>query len=114
MSLISLFQQTVEKEGSDLHLAGGERPMIRINGDLQDAGASPLSDAEMSDFLKTILTKEQLGRFSSDLELDAAIEHEGERFRVNVHQEAGHIALAARHIPRRIPSPELLRFEPSL
>jgi len=46
--------------------------------------------------------------------LDFGLEHAGARFRINIHQQEGKIGLAARLIPKNIPTPEELRFEPVL
>lgn len=113
-NLASYFKETIKADASDLHLVGGELPMIRIEGELKPLMEKPLNNKELEEAIKEILTKEQLASYKEDLELDFSYEINNARFRVNLHQQEGKIGLTARFIPIDIPTPTDLRFEPAL
>jgi len=112
--LSSYFAAAVEANGSDIHLIAGERPMIRISGQLKPLDDAELPVKEAGSAILGLLSPEQKHRFEAELELDISLTENGQRFRVNIHQEEGKIGLAARLIPKQIPSPAELRFEPIL
>ena len=113
-TLKSYFEEAVTKNASDLHLVAGEKPVIRIEGELVEIEDKDLPGKELTTALFALLTVEQKKRFEEELELDLGYEFDGVRFRLNLHQQEGGIALAARVIPQEIPSPKDLRFEPTL
>ncbi|MEK9159033.1 MAG: PilT/PilU family type 4a pilus ATPase [Patescibacteria group bacterium] len=110
----SYFEYAVKKGASDLHLVGGEKPMIRVNGELEEVEAKVLPLGELKEQIFSLLDKEQKDRFASDLELDFGLSIDGARFRINVHQQEGKIGLAARLIPEEIPSAKDLDFLPAM
>lgn len=114
LDLKSYFAQAVKKEASDLHLVGGELPMLRIEGELQELDDKPLNNKELLEEIGNLLTKEQQARFKEEKELDMSYQVDEVRFRVNLHQQAENIGLAARLVPGKIPTPEELQFEPAL
>ena len=88
--------------------------MVRIQGQLQELAAEPLSAEEIKTAILGILSEEQRKRFNESFELDMSYQLDSARFRVNIHQQEGKLGMAARLIPSTIPSPESLRFEPQL
>lgn len=113
-SIKKYFEIAIKKESSDLHLVGGEKPMLRVNGELEEIENAVLSENELASGIFSLLTPGQKKRYQEDLELDFGYELKDERFRVNLHQQAGKIGLSARLIPKNIPTPEELGFEPIL
>jgi twitching motility protein PilT len=113
-SLTSYFEQAIQQGASDLHLVGGEKPALRIDGELVYMEEKELSAKELETSVFEILSGEQKKKYQDVLELDMGYEVGDARFRVNVHQQEGNIGLAARLIPKVIPSPEELHFEPAL
>lgn len=111
-TLKSYFDEAIKAKASDLHLIGGEKPVLRIEGDLKEIEDKELPIKELETAIFGLLTAEQKKKFADELELDFSHEHEGIRFRVNLHQQEGKIGLAARVIPKEIPTPKDLRFEP--
>lgn len=105
MNIDQLLEITVERRASDLHLAVGHPPMIRINGELLAIDAFPkLSSQEMQSLLITILKPKQKEVFEKNLELDFGLSfQEKARFRVNIFLERGNLAAAFRLIPLQIP-----------
>jgi len=108
------FEHAIKNKASDLHLVAGEKPMVRVEGNLQDLAESELPEKDLENAILGILTPEQKAKFEEELELDMAYEVDGVRFRINVHRQEGKIGLSARLIPKEIPSPDELRFEPAL
>lgn len=114
MNIQSYFKEAIKKEASDLHLIGGELPMIRIEGELKELDDKPVNNKELTLAIKDLLTKEQLDKYNEEKELDLSYEVSGIRFRVNLHQQVDNMGLSARVIPSDIPSPKDLNFEPAL
>ncbi len=112
--LKSYFKEAIKQEASDLHLVGGELPMLRIEGELKELDEKPLSNKELESGVSEILTKEQQAKYAEEKELDFSYQLDETRFRVNLHQQSENIGLSARVIPTEIPTPEDLRFEPAL
>jgi len=100
-----LLRLVVEKKGSDLHLAAGVPPVLRIDGKLLATNYAVLSDFEVQRMIYAILTDEQIRIFETDYELDCSYElKEVSRFRVNVYRDRGAVAVAFRVIPSKIPT----------
>lgn len=113
-SIKSYFDLAIKKGASDLHLSGGEKPMLRVGGVLYDISDKKLSGKEAESAIFSLLNTEQKKKFAEELELDFSYQIDGTRFRINLHQQMGQIGLAARLIPKDIPTPDDLRFEPAL
>lgn len=113
-SILSYFKDTITREGSDLHLVGGEVPLVRVHGELVVLEDKKISAKELETAIWDLFGAEEKKKFEESLELDIAYDLDGQRFRVNVHQQAGVIALAARAISTVIPTPDELQFEPAL
>lgn len=103
--LRQLLRTVVEKKASDLHIAAGAVPKIRVDGDLIPAGEEVLSAADAKVLCYESLTPEQTQSFESGREIDLAIEEESlkTRFRVNLCFQRGTVAGAFRPIPVLIP-----------
>src|SRR3989344_8338696 len=114
MELKSYFKEAIKQEASDLHLVGGELPMLRVEGELKELDEKPLSNKDLLAGINSLLTKEQQDKYAEEKELDISYQLDDVRFRVNLHQQADNIGLSARIIPTEIPTPEDLRFEPAL
>ena len=114
LSILSFFKEAIKKDASDLHLVGGEIPMLRVEGELVEIGKEPLNNKQLQEAIFGVISKDQIKKYSDEKELDFGYEAEGARFRVNLHQERDNIGLSARLIPAEIPTPEDLRFEPTL
>lgn len=114
LKLESYFKEAIKQDASDLHLVGGELPMIRIEGELKELDDKPLNNKELLAEIEELLSKEQGAQFKSEKELDISYAVGDIRFRVNLHQQADNAGLSARIIPAEVPGPEDLRFEPVL
>lgn len=105
MVLNSLFQAAAERKASDLHLASGRRPFLRIDGQLTEVeDEAVLKPKELEKIIFEILSEVEKEKFISRRELDFSHEVKGTRFRVNLHWEKGNIGMVARVIPSKIPT----------
>jgi len=99
MKILELLESMVEKEASDLYLKVGIPPSIRIHGDVVRLDSAPISEDDMIEASKLLLTDYQLKKFNERPELDFAYNlPTGERYRINMFRQQGHIGLVARHI----------------
>ena len=109
MKFDKYFQLAIEKNASDIHLAGGERAALRIGGQLSFLEET-VSPSEVASIVQELLTKPQLERFERERELDMAYSMNGWRLRVNLHFHLGAMGLSARLVPSVIPDPASLGF----
>jgi twitching motility protein PilT len=98
---------------SDLHLAVGIPPMLRMHGDLMPIKFRDLGEAELESYINEVLTKSQQDHFRKGNDLDFSyVSGEGGRFRVNVFRKETGIGAAFRAIPMQIPSIDQLGLPP--
>ncbi|MBI2035137.1 MAG: PilT/PilU family type 4a pilus ATPase [Candidatus Liptonbacteria bacterium] len=114
--LNDLLFMTAKQNASDLHIAVGRRPTLRIDGILiplqQEAVLTP--DATEG-LVLALLTPEQKAEFLEKKELDLSFALEDKaRFRVNVFFQRGFMAAALRLIPSKIRTIEELGLPPIL
>ncbi len=109
MELKKLFKFAYERKASDLHLIVGIKPVLRINGELFEIQQlEPITQTKIKEFVNEILNKEQKERFFREKDYDLSYELKSQdcRFRINLYFESNNISLAARVIPKKIPSLE--------
>lgn len=104
---------------SDLHLTVGCRPSYRVMGELMQAppelGAALIDDAWMGRLAARIASERQREELTRSGHLDLGYgTPDGERFRLNLYREQGHLALAARHLNQSLLSIEGLGLPPHL
>jgi twitching motility protein PilT len=115
MRVSDLLDRTCKVGGSDLHLAAGLAPRIRLHGELaQIEGTAVLRDAELRAGLRELVTPEQWQAFDQRGDLDYAHGFAQERFRANYFEQAQGIAAVFRRIPARIPALEELSLPPAI
>ncbi len=112
--LNQLLQLTARQGASDLHIAVGRRPTVRIDGSLISLQQEPILSPEDAQGLSLALLtpdqKEKLLKFG-DVDFTYAYEDKA-RFRTNVYFQRGFLAAALRLIPAGIKSTEDLRLPP--
>jgi len=90
---------------SDVHLAVGVPPMLRMNGDLMPIKFRELSDTELETYVIEVLSKQQRERLAAGEDLDFSyVAEEGGRFRVNVFRKVTGIGAVFRHVPGDVPT----------
>ena len=100
---------------SDVHLAVGVPPMLRMNGDLMPIKFRELTDAELESYITEILTGKQKQRLAEGHDLDFSyVADEGGRFRVNVFRKVTGYGAVFRYIPTHVPTLDELNVPPIL
>jgi twitching motility protein PilT len=98
---------------SDIHLAVGVPPMLRLHGDLMPIKFRDLGDAELQGYITEILTQSQSEHFGKGNDLDFSyVSADGGRFRVNVFRKDTGVGATFRAIPTDIPSIDKLNLPP--
>jgi twitching motility protein PilT len=98
---------------SDIHLAVGVPPMLRMHGDLMPIKFRDLGDTELESYVGEILTPTQKKRFEAGHDLDFSyVSEDGGRFRVNVFRKETGVGATFRFIPGSIPTLESLDLPP--
>jgi len=98
---------------SDVHLAVGVPPMLRMNGDLMPIKFRDLGDSELESYLMEILSDSQKALFESGTDLDFSyVGEEGGRFRVNMFRKETGIGGVFRYVPDEVPTLEKLNMPP--
>jgi twitching motility protein PilT len=115
MQLRDLLGRTCEIGGSDLHLAAGLEPRIRLHGALQEVPGLPvLQDADLRSGLRDLVSPEQWTTFEERGDLDFAYGFGKERFRANYFEQAQGAAAVFRRIPERIATLGELHLPPAI
>lgn len=113
MTLQHLLKAVVKQNASDLHIAVGSSPLLRIDGQLVKVKAEPMNDLGSKQLCYSILTDQQKARFESTRELDFSFEIKGlARFRANLFFQKGSVSGAFRRIPLDIPDLDALNLPP--
>jgi twitching motility protein PilT len=100
---------------SDVHLAVGVPPMLRMNGELMPIRFRNLGDSELEGYVHEILTKNQTEVFRSGRDLDFSyVAEDGSRFRVNVFRKETGVGAVFRAIPAKVPTLESLNLPPAI
>lgn len=110
-----LFKMMVEKGASDLHLAAGSAPLLRLDGDIVTTGLAELSNEDCQNLIFEILNEKQKRLFIENWELDCSysLEDVG-RFRVNVFMQRKGMGAVMRVIPTKIKTAEQLGLPPEV
>jgi twitching motility protein PilT len=110
MAHIDQFLQiVVRQEASDLHIAEGEPPKIRIHGDIMAIRDEPISHDEATQMLSEICGPHDWEIFEQHGDLDFAYQmDEHSRFRTNYFKQSEGYAAAFRMIPTKISTLEEL------
>jgi twitching motility protein PilT len=98
--------ELAQRRASDLHVISDAVPRIRIDGRLQDLPDAKIwSRATVEELIHSLLSAEQLERFTRTLELDFSFTMANQaRFRVNLYRQRGVLGAAFRVIPSEIPT----------
>ncbi len=97
------FRQMREQGASDLHMAVGYPPLLRLKGRLTPLDHEPLTARSNREILFEILTPEQQRAVDRDMDFDMAYEIEGTgRFRCNIFYQHRGIGAVFRLIPTEI------------
>src|ERR1700733_15361310 len=94
---------------SDVHLAVGVPPMLRMHGDLLPIKFRDLRAVELEGYVTEIMTRSQAEHFAAGSDLDFSyVSADGGRFRVNVFRKDTGVGATFRTIPTEVPALEKL------
>lgn len=105
LSIDRLLGEAVSKNASDLHLAVGYPPIMRLDGELVDISEKVLTSEEVENLIFSVLSDEKKELLEVNREIDFAYTYEGAasaRFRVNAYYSMKNLSAAFRLIPARI------------
>ncbi len=103
MDIGQILKEVIDTEASDLHLAVGVPPVVRIDGHLESLDHPVLTASEARELIYSILTQDQRQKLETDWEVDFSYSLYGlARFRVNAYFQRGTLSAAFRLIPAAI------------
>ncbi len=114
--LQDLIKLVIAEEASDLHLATGSYPTIRVSSRLLPLANKPLlTEEDVEGFAAALMRKDFFERLRTRNEIDFSFENEqGIRFRGNAYYQRGYLSIALRLIPNVILTLEELNLPPIL
>jgi twitching motility protein PilT len=101
-----LLETAVRRSASDLHLAVGRPPVLRMNGHLRDLQTKVLEPEDTQAMMKSITPERIQQEFEEKGSGDFALPFTDCRFRVAIFKQKGLVSLVLRRIPQK-----LLTFE---
>src|SRR5919199_6835311 len=112
VNLRSLLDEMIERDASDLHITAGDRPKLRVDGEITDANVDVvLSPKDTLQLAYSILTENQKKRFETEDELDFSFGIQNlARFRGNCFKQRGCVSVVVRQIPFSIKTFEELQI----
>jgi twitching motility protein PilT len=101
LNLRALLEEMLSRDASDLHLTQGERPKLRVDGEIVDSSVDEvLSPKDTLSLAYSVLTETQKKRFEQEDELDFSFGIQNlARFRGNVFKQRGSVSMVVRMIP---------------
>ena len=112
----AFFQYMFSKSASDLHLASGKPPMVRIHGELEQvADLPPLQHADLLELLQEIAPQPKWEQFARTGDVDFGYELPGvARFRCNYFNQRNGCSAVFRQIPTKVLTAQDLGLPPVL
>jgi len=109
----NLFNLVIKKNGSDLHLKEGQKPKIRVNGQLMEIEGQTLTRTHIVSLLSDIVSKDDWQKFEAKGDYDFAYSLGVQaRFRCNYYRHLLGYGASFRLIPSKILSIDELDLPP--
>jgi twitching motility protein PilT len=104
VNLRVLLEEMIERDASDLHITAGERPKVRIDGEITNSNIEfVMSPKDTMQLAYSVLTENQKKRFEMEDELDFSFGIQNlARFRGNCFKQRGCVSMVIRQIPFNI------------
>jgi twitching motility protein PilT len=113
MDIARLLEAVVKYDASDLHLAVGRPPVVRVRGDLRDLGKQPLTPDDTMSLMKSITSERHQQELGEKGGADFGFAFgESARFRVSIFKQKGNVGLVLRLIPNKLKSFEEIGLPP--
>src|SRR6478672_10704068 len=112
VNLRMLLEEMIERDASDLHITAGERPKLRVDGDITNSNSEVvLQPKDTMQIAYSVLTENQKKRFEMEDELDFSFGIANlARFRGNCFKQRGCVGMVIRQIPFNIKTFEQLNL----
>ena len=93
-------RQAVSVGASDAHICEGERPAIRVSGQIMRINLPPLTSEDLEFVIRTVAPTHLKDRITRFFDIDFSYEIPGcSRFRINMSRQLGKTAMVIRAIP---------------
>ena len=110
-----LLQMMAANRGSDLFITADFPPAIKVDGKISPVSPQPLTAAQVTILVRSIMNERQAAEFDATHECNFALQsRETGRFRVSAFVQQGRPGMVARTINTRIPSVGDLQLPPQL
>src|SRR5215471_16300814 len=112
LNLRMLLEEMIERNASDLHITAGERPKLRIDGDITNSSVEyVMQPKDTLQLAYSALTEDQKKRFEMEDELDFSFGIQNlARFRGNCFKQRGCVSMVIRQIPFNVKTFEELQL----
>lgn len=112
VNIDDLLRYMIENGASDLHICSGNKPMLRLDGDMVPLDDFPeISEDDMWPIINYVTPPKNIEEFKATNDSDYAYEIEGLcRFRANVFRDHRGVGAVFRQIPFEILPPEVLKI----
>jgi twitching motility protein PilT len=112
VNIDDLLRYMIENGASDLHICSGNKPMLRLDGDMVPLDDFPeVSEDDMWPIINYVTPPKNIEEFKATNDSDYAYEIEGLcRFRANVFRDHRGVGAVFRQIPFEILPPEVLKI----
>ncbi len=115
LDMSDLLALTVSEDASDLHLAVGVPPILRIHGGMQPLDVPPLEAADTERLMKSVTSEEHQQKVREGGGTDFGFGFgEKARFRVSVFKQKGFIGMVLRLIPSELMTLEEIGLSPQV
>jgi twitching motility protein PilT len=101
VNLRALLEEMIERDASDLHITAGERPKVRVDGEIMNSSnETVMTPKDTLTLAYSVLTENQKKRFELEDELDFSFGIQNlARFRGNCFKQRGCVSMVIRQIP---------------
>jgi len=114
-TLYSFIYEAVEADASDIHLKIGRSPIYRLEGQLYNADAPPVTYEQLKDLMESMLTPKLRKTYEEEQQVDFAWNlNDHTRFRGNLFNSGGEPSLSLRYVKNALQSFESLNLSPEL
>ncbi|MEN8258178.1 MAG: type IV pilus twitching motility protein PilT [Thermodesulfobacteriota bacterium] len=112
MAQIDAFFKLMNEQGaSDLHMIAGQKPILRIRGDIERVKYKVLDNDELKAMVYEIITEEKAKKYEETGDIDFGYEIPGlARYRGNLFQQKYGVGAVFREIPSEIQSVQALNL----
>lgn len=112
LALDDVMALAIQTKASDIHITANYKPILRVNGVLQQLKYREIYPEEVFNFAKQILANKKDIDFDNFYQFDTTYVLNGRRFRINIFKQSGNYSIAARVISDQIPQLDILGLPP--